>query len=80
MADEKAIPLSDSERKALNSSNLFRAGIAPYFLSPIDPHDPNAPLRKQAIPTEAEMASFETMEDARAGDRHADRVPMLVTT
>ncbi len=68
MANEKAIPLSDSERTALNSSTLFRAGIVPSFLSPIDPHDPNDPIRKQAIPTEAEVASFATMEDARAGD------------
>jgi len=88
---EKVIPLSDSERKALNSSHLFRVDITPYFISLIDPHDPNDPIRKQVIPTEAEMVPFTAMmEDSLAEDRHSpvpglvhrypDRVLMLVTT
>ena len=88
---EKVVPLTDSERKALHSSGLFRVDITPYFISLIDPNDPNDPVRKQIIPTDAEMVPFTAMmEDSLAEDRHSpvpglvhrypDRVLMLVTT
>jgi lysine 2,3-aminomutase len=88
---EKFFPLTDSERKALQSSGLFRVDITPYFISLIDPDDPNDPVRKQIIPTAAEMVPFTAMmEDSLAEDRHSpvpglvhrypDRVLMLVTT
>jgi lysine 2,3-aminomutase len=88
---EKVFPLTDSERKALQSSGLFRVDITPYFVSLIDPDDPNDPVRKQIIPTAAEMVPFTAMmEDSLAEDRHSpvpglvhrypDRVLMLVTT
>jgi lysine 2,3-aminomutase len=88
---EKVIPLTDSERKALSSANLFRVDITPYFISLIDPNDPQDPIRKQVVPTEAEMVPFTAMmEDSLAEDRHSpvpglvhrypDRVLMLVTT
>lgn len=92
-ADEIAqvIPLTESERKALNAPNLFRVDITPYFISLIDPDDPDDPIRKQVIPTAAEMVPFTAMmEDSLAEDRHSpvpglvhrypDRVLMLVTT
>jgi lysine 2,3-aminomutase len=92
-ADEigQVIPLSESERKALNAPNLFRVDITPYFISLIDPDDPDDPIRKQVIPTAAEMVPFTAMmEDSLAEDRHypvpglvhryPDRVLMLVTT
>jgi lysine 2,3-aminomutase len=37
---DKIIPLTDSERKALSASHLFRVDITPYFISLIDPDDP----------------------------------------
>jgi lysine 2,3-aminomutase len=88
---ERVIPLTDSERKALNSPNLFRVDITPYFISLINPEDPNDPIRKQVVPTEVEMVPFTAMmEDSLAEDRHSpvpglvhrypDRVLMLVTT
>ncbi len=88
---EKVIPLTDSERKALSASDLFRVDITPYFISLIDPDDPNDPIRKQVVPTDAEMVPFTAMmEDSLAEDRHSpvpglvhrypDRVLMLVTT
>jgi lysine 2,3-aminomutase len=88
---EKIIALTDSERNALNASNLFRVDITPYFISLIRPDDPNDPVRKQIIPTSAEMVPFTSMmEDSLAEDRHSpvpglvhrypDRVLMLVTT
>jgi len=88
---EKVIPLTPSERKALTAQNLFRVDITPYFISLIDPDDPDDPIRKQVVPTDAELLSFTSMmEDSLAEDRHSpvpglvhrypDRVLMLVTT
>ncbi|HEX9617349.1 MAG TPA: lysine 2,3-aminomutase [Anaerolineales bacterium] len=88
---EKVIPLTDSERKALSAAHLFRVDITPYFISLIDPDDPDDPVRKQVVPTAGEMVPFTAMmEDSLAEDRHSpvpglvhrypDRVLMLVTT
>jgi len=57
----------------------------------IDPNDPNCPIRRQVIPTSAELESFDSlMADSLAEDAHSpvpgivhrypDRVLMLVTT
>src|SRR5260221_12881598 len=88
---EKVIPLNESERKALQTQGLFRVDITPYFISLIDPNDPDDPTRKQVIPVAEELQSFTAMmEDSLAEDRHSpvpglvhrypDRVLMLVTT
>jgi lysine 2,3-aminomutase len=88
---EKVIKLSDSEKKALSASHLFRVDITPYFISLIDPEDPKDPIRQQVVPTAKEMVPFTAMmEDSLAEDRHSpvpglvhrypDRVLMLVTT
>ena len=88
---EKVIPLTESEKKALRASDLFRVDITPYFVSLIDPEDPNDPIRKQVVPTDKELVPFTAMmEDSLAEDRHSpvpglvhrypDRVLMLVTT
>ena len=88
----EVICLTESERRALSvPGNLFRVDITPYFISLIDPDNPNDPIRKQVIPTEAETSSFTgMMEDSLAEDRdspvpglthrYPDRVLMLVTT
>ncbi len=88
---EKVIKLTESERTALSSAGLFRVDITPYFISLIDPDDPDDPIRKQVVPTATEMVPFTSMmEDSLAEDRHSpvpglvhrypDRVLMLVTT
>ena len=88
---EKVLTLTDSERKALSAQDLFRVDITPYYISLIDPNDPNDPIRQQVIPTSAEMVPFTAMmEDSLAEDKHSpvpglvhrypDRVLMLVTT
>ncbi|MCJ7432494.1 MAG: lysine 2,3-aminomutase [Anaerolineales bacterium] len=88
---EKILPLTDSERKALQTQGLFRVDVTPYFISLIDPDDPNDPVRQQIIPRAEEMEAFTAqMEDSLAEDRHSpvpglvhrypDRVLMLVTT
>jgi lysine 2,3-aminomutase len=88
---EKVLDLTESERTALNSPGLFRVDITPYFISRIDPNDPDDPIRRQVIPTAAEITDFTgMMEDSLAEDRHSpvpglvhrypDRALMLVTT
>ncbi len=88
---EKVLNLTDSERKALGTPGLFRVDVTPYYVSRIDPNDPNDPIRKQIIPTAGEIDVFTgMMEDSLAEDRHSpvpglvhrypDRVLMLVTT
>jgi len=88
----QVIHLTESERKALQrASDLFRVDITPYFISLIDPEDPDDPIRKQVIPTYAEGSAFRgMMEDSLAEDRdspvpglthrYPDRVLMMVTT
>ena len=75
---EKVLPLTDSERKALQTQGLFRVDVTPYFISLIDPDDPNDPTRMQIIPRAEEMQAFTAMmEDSLAEDRHSP-VPGLV--
>jgi lysine 2,3-aminomutase len=87
----RILPLTESERKALAADNVFRVEITPYFISLIHPEDPQDPLRRQVIPTDAELVPYTAMmEDSLAEDRHSpvpglvhrypDRVLMLVTT
>jgi lysine 2,3-aminomutase len=85
------LELTDSEKRALTASNLFRVDITPYFISLIDPNDPHDPIRRQIIPTSQEITPFTGMkEDSLAEDAHSpvpglvhrypDRVLMLITT
>jgi lysine 2,3-aminomutase len=88
---EKILKLTESEKKALSTDDLFRVDITPYFASLINPDDVDDPIRKQVIPTAGEILPFTgMMEDSLAEDRHSpvpglvhrypDRVLMLVTT
>ena len=87
----KVLNLTEDEKKALSAPGLFRVDITPYYISLIDPDDPNDPVRKQIVPTARELVPFTAMmEDSLAEDRHSpvpglvhrypDRVLMLVTT
>jgi len=87
----KVINLTEGERKALSGSNLFRVDITPYFISLINPDDPDDPIRKQVVPSASEAKPFTSMmEDSLAEDRdspvpglvhrYPDRVLMLITT
>jgi lysine 2,3-aminomutase len=88
---DKIIPLTEGERKALSASHLFRVDITPYYISLIDPDDPDDPIRKQVVPQAEELLPFTAMmTDSLAEDQHSpvpglvhrypDRVLMLVTT
>ena len=85
------LELTESEKRALSSKDLFRVDITPYFISLIDPNNPLDPIRLQVIPTEREITPFTgMMEDSLAEDQHSpvpglvhrypDRVLMLTTT
>lgn len=88
---KKYLPLTPEEeegcRKALEH---FRMAITPYYLTLIDPNDPNDPVRKQAVPSGNE--AYRSPEDLldpleEDGDspvpglthRYPDRVLFLIT-
>ncbi|HSS36305.1 MAG TPA: lysine 2,3-aminomutase, partial [Patescibacteria group bacterium] len=88
---EQILELTDEERAGLSAPDKFRVDITPYFISLIDPKDPDDPIRRQVIPLGREQQAFTAMmEDSLAEDRHSpvpglvhrypDRVLMLVTT
>jgi lysine 2,3-aminomutase len=88
---EQILNLTDEEREGLSAPDKFRVDITPYFISLIDPNDPDDPIRRQVIPLGREAQAFTAMmEDSLAEDRHSpvpglvhrypDRVLMLVTT
>ncbi len=88
---EQVLNLTDDEREGLSADEKFRVDITPYFISLMDPDDPDDPIRRQVIPTAREAKAFTgMMEDSLAEDRHSpvpglvhrypDRVLMLVTT
>jgi lysine 2,3-aminomutase len=87
----RIIELTPEEIEGLSTPGRFRVDVTPYFASLIDPHDPNCPIRRQVIPTSAELVPFEAeMADSLGEDAHSpvpglvhrypDRVLMLVTT
>ena len=84
------LELTDEEREGLAADDKFRVDITPYFISLIDPKDPDDPIRRQVIPLGREQSAFVgMMEDSLGEDRHSpvpglvhrypDRVLFLVT-
>lgn len=85
------IELTDEEEKGIREClNTFRMAVTPYYLSLIDLHDPQDPIRKQAIPTAAELYfAPEESADSLHEDtdspvkglthRYPDRVLFLIT-
>lgn len=85
------IPLSDAEKTQLKLVTLkYPLSITPYYLSLINPLDPNDPIRKQSIPSFEEIALSDMgVEDPLAEHkdsavpglvhRYPDRVLMVLT-
>jgi len=83
--------LTEEEEQGIKTClNTLRMAITPYYLSLIDPNDPDDPIRKQAIPTSHELErSSCDCEDPLHEDadspvpglthRYPDRVLLLVT-
>ena len=88
---KKYLSISDNEEQAVSRClEKLRMAITPYYLSLIDPEDPNDPVRKQAVPTLAELIKGEDdIDDPLHEDtdspvpglthRYPDRVLLLVT-
>lgn len=88
---KKYLPLTAEEEKGSRKAlEAFRMAITPYYLTLIDPNDPNDPVRKQAVPTGNEAyRSPEDLEDPLEEDgdspvpglthRYPDRVLFLIT-
>ncbi|MCF7933023.1 MAG: lysine 2,3-aminomutase [Acholeplasmataceae bacterium] len=85
------INLTPDEERAIGSVlSKFRMAITPYYLSMMDPDDPDCPIRQQAIPSIHEMhVAGSDMIDPLAEDedspvlglthRYPDRVLFLIT-
>jgi len=88
---KKYIPLSAEEEEGVKQSlTTLRMAITPYYLSLIDPNDPDCPVRKQAVPTGLEThKSVADLLDPLHEDedspvpglthRYPDRVLFLIT-
>lgn len=88
---KKYMPISDFEVSEIKEVlSKFRMAVTPYYLSLIDPSNPDCPIKKQAIPSIQEMHISEfDMEDPLEEDvdspvpglthRYPDRVLFLIT-
>lgn len=88
---KKYIPLTESEEQGVSEClQTLRMSITPYYLSLIDPTNPNDPVRKQAIPVSAELkVSDADLDDPLHEDgdspvpglthRYPDRALLLIT-
>lgn len=87
----KFIPLSAQEQARLKLvAKKYPLSVTPYYLSLIDPDDPDDPIRKQAIPSFLEIARGnmgveDPLEEKRKSvvpglvHRYPDRVLMVLT-
>jgi glutamate 2,3-aminomutase len=87
----EVINLSEEEIQEINKvSKAFRWSIDPYYVSLMDPNDPNCPIRKQAIPSIFELDdSISVVDDPMAEEftspapcitrRYPDRLIIKVT-
>ena len=88
---KKYVNLTEEEEMGVKKSlQTLRMAITPYYISLIDPNDPNCPIRKQAIPTISETHKADAdLEDPLHEDedspapglthRYPDRVLLLIT-
>ncbi|MDD2197649.1 MAG: lysine 2,3-aminomutase [Bacteroidales bacterium] len=88
---KKYIKLTAEEEEGISKSlQTLRMAITPYYLSLIDPNNPNCPVRKQAVPSAAEthvspadlMDPLHEDEDSPVPGlthRYPDRVLFLIT-
>ena len=86
---DRILVLSDEERAALSEGGMMLpVGITPYYMSLLDRHDPEQPLRKTVIPTTAEFTRSPGEADDPLGEdghspveglvhRYPDRVLLL---
>lgn len=85
------IPLTKEEEQGVQESlKTLRMAVTPYYISLIDPDNPNCPVRKQAIPTHAEtrISAADLLDPLHEDEdspvpglthRYPDRVLLLIT-
>ncbi len=84
------VRLTEREKLEIEAAGAtFRWAITPYFASLMDPEDPNCPIRRQAIPTAAELGGDPGLGDPLSEDeyepvhglvhKYPDRAILLVT-
>lgn len=88
---KKIIPLTKEEEEGVSKSlQTLRMAITPYYLTLIDPDNPNDPVRKQAIPTgsETHISPVDLLDPLHEDEdspvkglthRYPDRVLLLIT-
>ncbi len=88
---KKYVKLTKEEEDGVKETlNTLRMAITPYYISLINPDDPNCPIRKQAIPTNKEMCQSpaDLMDPLHEDEyspvpglthRYPDRVLLLIT-
>lgn len=75
----KFIPLSSEEQAQLKLVTMrYPLAITPYYLSLIDPADPDDPIRKQAVPSPMEMTMGSIGLEDPLDERKDTMVPGLV--
>lgn len=74
------VRLCDDEKEGLArlSSSQLPLRITPYFLSLMNPDDPNCPLRRQVIPRASEFVDDEVLRRDPLGEEDHEAVPHLV--
>jgi lysine 2,3-aminomutase len=88
---QQVITFTPDEIVGVTAKDRFRLDITPYFAALMERDDPHCPIRRQIIPTAAELQKADyLMEDSLGEERHSpvpglvhrypDRVLMLVTT
>ncbi|MCL6580454.1 MAG: KamA family radical SAM protein [Firmicutes bacterium] len=82
--------LTPAQRAEIEAAGArFRWAVTPYFASLMDPDDPDCPIRRQVVPSAAELEGDPGLGDPLAEDSHSpvpglvhkypDRVVVLVT-
>ncbi len=75
----KFIPLSAEEQAQLKLVTMrYPLSVTPYYLSLINPDDPDDPIRKQAIPSTLEMTMGTVGEEDPLGEKEDTIIPGLV--
>lgn len=85
------LPLTNEERSGVTSAlSKFRMAITPYYALLMDPDNPEGPIRRQCVPTAAELVTvpsdlndplYEEVDSPVHGltHRYPDRVLFLIT-
>lgn len=88
---KKYVTLTEEEEEGVRTSlQTLRMAITPYYVSLIDPNNPDCPVRKQAIPTglETHQADADLLDPLHEDEdspvpglthRYPDRVLLLIT-